>query len=249
MAPLVAVWQERRCVESFDIDLLGRLRPQALFSHLLNAAWNHAQGSIYGYGALAAQDMTWLLIKVQMRIRRQPRWGDDLIIETWPKWAERLYASRDFAVTSPAGEKLVSATTGWIILNKATGRPHRFDPAGDGLPWQPDRIELETDLQKAPELQDGREVARYRVRFSDIDVNRHVGSSRYLQWIIDSHSTAHLEAAELAAIDLSFLAEALPDDEVAVFSEVSGDGERCAVRRVGDGKELCRAALTWRVPA
>jgi hypothetical protein len=73
-----------------------------------------------------------------------------------------------------------------------------------------------------------------------------VNSAKYLQWMIDSHSYEHLEAREAQSIELSFLSEALPRDEVIVFSEGSEEQELCSVRRVSDGKELCRARFEWR---
>jgi medium-chain acyl-[acyl-carrier-protein] hydrolase len=239
-------WEEQRRIESFDVDICGRLRPQALFAYLLNSAWNHARGTVYGYDCLSARNLMWVLIKMQMAIHRLPGWGDRVKIETWGKRIERLYALRDFAVSSASGEKMVSATSSWMVLDKINGRPQRFHLKADGFPWHPGREEMKTDLQKVPELQSGEQAARFRVLFSDIDVNRHVNSSKYLQWMIDSHSRERLEQTEPKAVELSFLAGALPDDEVAVFSEERGESELCSVIRVGDNKELCRARFAWR---
>ena len=240
------IWEEQRIIESFDVDLLGRLRPQTLFAYLLNSAWNHAKGTGYGYEELSARNLMWVLIKMQLIIKRQPKWGDQVAIETWGKRIERLYALRDFAVSSASGEKMISATSSWMVLDKTSGRPRRFHQKTDGFPWQPGREEIETHLQKVEELQSGKQIAHFRVQFSDIDVNRHVNSTKYLQWMIDSHSQEHLEETELKAVELSFLAEALPNDEVAVFSEGRGNSELCSVIRVSDDKELCRAQFEWR---
>jgi medium-chain acyl-[acyl-carrier-protein] hydrolase len=240
------IWKEQRRIESFDVDILGRLRPQTLFAYLLNSAWNHAKGTVYGYEELSDRNLMWVLIKMQLIIKRQPKWGDQITIETWGKRIERLYALRDFAVSSASGEKMISATSSWTLLDKASGHPRRFHQKTDGFPWQPGREEIETNLQKVPELQSGRQIGRFRVQFSDIDVNRHVNSTKYLQWMIDSHSQEHLEEVEPKAVELSFLAEALPNDEVAVLSESEGDGELCSVIRLKDNKELCRARFEWR---
>ncbi|MEI6155049.1 MAG: hypothetical protein WCQ90_13290, partial [Deltaproteobacteria bacterium] len=157
----------------------------------------------------------------------------------------RLYALRDFVITSGAGEKLVSATSSWMILDRTSGRPQRFDRKSDSFPWQLGRDEIETNLDKVEELKGGIELARFSVLFSDIDVNRHVNSARYLQWMMDSHSYKHLSSTEAGSIELSFLSEALQNDEVTVLSGESGDRELCSARRTADGKELCRARFEW----
>jgi medium-chain acyl-[acyl-carrier-protein] hydrolase len=178
--------------------------------------------------------------------RQQPRMGDQVTIETWGKGVQRVYLLRDFAVIDESGVRMVSASAVWLLVDQRRGLPHRWSSQSEFWPWLPERHELETSVEKVPELQAGEQVGIYRVHFSDIDVNRHVNATRYLQWIVDSHSQEHLEASELASVDLSFIAEALPGDEVVVFSEPRDGSELCAVRRAGDGKDLCRAALTWR---
>ena len=246
MGLVPSTWKEQRLIESFDVDTLGRLRPQTLFAYLLNSAWNHVKGANYGHDELSARNLMWVLIKVQIVIKRLPKWGEQIAIETWGKRRVRLYALRDFAIASGTGEKLVSATSSWMILDRTSGRPQRFDQRTDSFPWQPGKDEIETNLEKVQELNKGKELARFRVLFSDIDVNRHVNSAKYLQWMIDSHSYEYLEATEAGSIELSFLSEALPKDEVTVLSEGTEDQELCSVRRTGDGKELCRARFEWR---
>ena len=240
------IWIEQRLIEPFDVDVSRRLRPQMLFAYLLNAAWNHAKGTNYGHDELSARNLKWVLVKVKMLINRMPRWGERINIETWGKRKVKLYALRDFRVVLDTGEKLVSATSSWMVLSKTTGRPQRFDQKSDSLPWQPGKDEIKTDLEKVQEPRNGEEVATFRVLFSDIDVNHHVNSAKYLQWVIDSHPYEHLETTEPRSIELSFLSEALPNDQVVVVSEGTDDRELCSVRRVDDGKELCRARFEWR---
>lgn len=245
--PQPAVWSEERVIESFHVDALGRLKPQALLAYLLSAAWNHAKGTFYGHEELWDKNLMWVLIKAHLVMKRQPRWHERITLETWGKGIERLYALRDFAISSPLGDRIVSGTSSWLVIDRSSGRPQRFDPKSDGFPWLPDREEMGTSLDKVPPVEGGKDVASYQVTFSDIDVNQHVNSARYLGWIMDSHSRDHLQTKEPASIELSFLQEALLDDQVTVSAAPTGDSELCCVRRNRDNKELCRARFEWRV--
>lgn len=249
MSAVPTVWIEKKLIESFDVDILGRLRPQTLFAFLLNAAWNHANGSIYGYEELSTRNLIWVLIKMQILIKRLPKWREQIRIETWGKQKVRLYALRDFIVSSETGENLISAATSWMILDRSSGRPQRFDQKSDSLPWQSEKVAIETNLEKVQQLNSGKELARFRVHFSDIDVNRHVNSTKYLEWMIDCHSQKHLETKELKTLEMSFLSEAMANDEVTVYSEELNECELCSVRRTQDGKEICRGRLEWRTTA
>ena len=133
-----------------------------------------------------------------------------------------------------------------MILDIKSGRPQRFDQKAGSFPWQPQRIEIDTNLEKVQEIRNGSKLAQFPVLFSDIDVNRHVNSACYMRWMLDSHLYEHLKTKEIKSIELSFLSAALPEDEVTVFSEQMQDHELCSVRRSCDDKELCRAKLEWR---
>lgn len=242
-----ATLRERRRVESFDVDRFGGIRPQALFGILLNTAWNATRGSVYGYQELSRRGLMWVLVKLHLRVHATPRWGDDIEISTWGKRVERFYALRDFVVSTAGGQKAVSATTVWMVIDKSRGRPQRLDPTTDGFPWQPEREEMETSLDRVPTLEEAPETSRFKVQFSDIDVNQHVNATRYLQWMLDSQPPARLQESEPCEVQLSFVAEALPEDEVAVRSGDGPDGgQLLGITRVGDGRELCRGSLRWR---
>ncbi len=246
MAEVPAIWKEQRTIESFEVDMFGRLRAQTLFGLLLNGAWNCAKGTVYGYQELTSRNLMWALLKLQLHIKRIPKWRDEVILETWGKRVQRLYALRDYAMSNTEGERVVSATTAWTILDRATGRPQRFDQENDEFPWVPEREALGTNLEKVPQLSSPKEIARYRVQFSDIDVNRHVNATKYLQWMIDSRPFDALEEMVPRLIEISFLMEALAKDEVAVETDDKDvNGELIGIRRVSDGKELCRGKIEW----
>ncbi len=244
MSSVPPVFLEQRQVESFDVDIKGRLKPHVLFAYLTNCAWKHSSLTSHGYQDLLDRNQMWVLVKFQWSVLRFPRWGDQVVTETWGKGIHKLYALRDFIVRTPEGEKLASATSAWLVLDKASHRPVRIDQMS--FPWTPGRSELETDLGKVPELSDGRSCAQFRAVFSDLDVNEHVTAMRYLQWIMDGHPETVLHEKQPRSLEISFLGEAAMGDEVTVFCDPqAAGGELCSVRRTVDQKELCRARIEW----
>ena len=51
---------------------------------------------------------------------------------------------------------------------------------------------------------------------------------------------------DLKSCELNFIAEAKPEDEIAIFADFGRKIDRCSVRRVSDSGELCRSELVWR---
>ncbi len=243
MSEVTSTWNEQRWVESFEVDMKGRLKPHMLFAYLLNSAWKHATRAAHGYEDLLGRNQMWVLTKLQATVARLPAWGEQISIETWGKGIEKLCALRDFVVCSADGGKLVSATSAWMILDKDRHRPLRIDQMN--FPWKPGRNEMETSLEKVPALENAEARASFRAVFSDIDVNEHVTAMRYLQWIMDSHEPGLLQGMHPSRLEISFLSEAVMGDEVTVYGEQRDGHELCNVRRSADQRELCRALLEW----
>ena len=244
MGQIPGICREQRRIESFDVDVRGRLRPQHLFAYLLNSAWNHTKETAFGFNELSERNLMWVLIRSQILIERSPEWGEEIQIETWAKRTEKFYALRDFSIKSSTGEKLVSATSSWMILDKTSGRPQRFDYKTLSFPLV-DKNEVETSLGKVPELTNSHQTAQYRVLYSDIDINKHVNSARYLQWMIDSHPCDFLKESEVRSIEISFLSSATQDDKILVLSQKTGTEELYSVRKASGGREFCRAKIFW----
>ena len=118
----------------------------------------------------------------------------------------------------------------------------------ESFPWEPGRREMDTDAGKVQEPATGEGNASFQASFTDIDVNKHVAASRYLQCVLDSYPSDTLLEREPGSIEISFLAEAALGDHVTVGIESRDGHDLCGVRRTGDGKELCRVKTGWRRP-
>jgi acyl-ACP thioesterase len=246
MGSMTSTWKDERIVESFEIDMNGTLKVHMLFAFLLNSAWNHAKETSFDYRTLSGRNLMWVLSKLKLVVNRLPKWGDRIVIETWGKKIERFYALRDFIVTTAGGEKLASATSAWMILDRISYRPQRLNDLMKDFPWNGEKSEIETDLQKVPEPTTA-EIARgFHVSFSDIDVNRHVTAARYLQWLMDSYPVAILTEKELTTAEIGFIAEAVLDDEISVWRESHADKDLCKITRKSDSQDLCRAMIEWK---
>jgi acyl-ACP thioesterase len=214
---------------------------------MLNSAWNHVLETEFNYETLAEKGQFWALVKFFLKLSRCPAWNEKVDVSTWGKDIDRLYALRDFAILSQRGEKLASATSSWLILHEGTYRPQKLNSLREHFPFQYGVHELDVKLGKIPPLDSGEETARFTVRFTDIDVNRHMNASKYMQWILDSYPFEVLAERELESCELNFIAEAKPDDKIAIFADSGSEMDRCSVRRVSDGRELCRSELVWRL--
>ncbi len=233
-------------LHSWEVDRKAKARPDVLFSFMLDSAWAHANNSDFSYDALRDEGRLWVLSRFLAVFHEVPRWDDEVTIETWSKGTDKLFGLRDFVVFSAAGDKLASATSAWLVIDRKTSRIQRIDLENSDFPVELNRHAIDTKLGKIEERETLRTDFEYVVRYGDIDVNSHVNSSRYVRWILDSFPGTILEEKRLAGLEINFLAEAQMGDEVTVCSADAGEYFHCSVKRAGDSAELCRAKVSWR---
>ena len=74
------------------------------------------------------------------------------------------------------------------------------------------------EMSRIPLLSEFESRFEYKFRYSDIDVNRHVTSRRYVELIMDSHSLEWHDSHAVSRFDIAFHHESLWGQEVDVLS-------------------------------
>jgi acyl-CoA thioesterase FadM len=87
----------------------------------------------------------------------------------------------------------------------------------------------------------------FRVRWSDLDLNRHANHTRYVEWALEAVPPDLRERGRLAGLGIDFLAEARLGDEVAAEAEAVDGGLTFLHRilRPADGRELAVLRSAW----
>ncbi len=246
-----AIGVERYDVRAYEVNGRRELTVPALCNYLQNAASNHARALGFGIAALEAQGLTWVLCRLRLVLVRTPMWHNTVTIETWPSELNRVCAFREFGIYDSAGGQIGAATTSWMVLNSARRRPV-------GLPGFVREVALarRTRLVELPEVNlvwpaGATPVASqsWRAGGSDLDFNQHVNHVRYIAWCLDTLPPALADGSRLQELDIQFLAELGPEENVTVETiDASGEGGVAymhRLRRVDDGVVLALARTVW----
>ena len=233
-------------VRGTDTDPSDRLHLHALFSMMQEAAALHAEHLGFGAAQFDPQGLTWLLLRVSVRMDSFPSWKEKLLIETWPSGMDRLYGLRDFRFYREDGSQAGAATSTWLVVDAASRRPKRFvPPSAEGAGGLTERS-LRFDalkLDAEPSLADIGPSLRHVCRASEIDRNRHVGNTRYVAWCLDALGTEGAASGPVVGIDMNYLAELHLSDEALLFVGARTDGSIAVEGRRTDGTAVFRARL------
>jgi medium-chain acyl-[acyl-carrier-protein] hydrolase len=209
-------YQETFRIRSYDVDFRGDLKLNALFSYLQEIAGAHAEDLKVGYRDLKPLDLFWVLSRIKLRIDKYPQWHDTIAVQTWPKGFHKLFALRDFHVLNENQEVLIAVTSLWILIDKKTMRPQRYDRLPTAISFDPDchaLTELPDKIKTPDSLID---ECTHRVTVSEIDVNRHVNNTRYIEWILDRFDLKHHEHNKIQSIQVNFIEEVKYDNFINI---------------------------------
>jgi medium-chain acyl-[acyl-carrier-protein] hydrolase len=245
VAPELLVWSESLKIRSYDVDFTGRATSASLFRYFLEAAWNHAEALGVGYRHLASQGKFWVLSRLRIEAQRYPAWGSVGTLRTWPRTGTALFAMRDFEIVDETGTVMVAGASAWVVLDDASKRPQRMTGLLPGREGLSTRAALARDPEKLPGGETWDRHSSATVRYTDIDVNGHVGSSRYVGWILDDYPLEFHRAHSVRVLEVNYLGETLVGESLNIRTRQAGPTEFRHSLAIDNGDEVCRARLEW----
>ncbi len=243
------VHTESFVVRVFETDANGALAPRSLCDFLQEAADRHVVLLGVTVEKLQERSLTWILSRLRMRIQRLPIKGETLTIRTWHAGIDRLFSLRDYQVTDAAGSPVASAITAWLAFDLVARKPVRVQGVFDGGETSTLPRSLDVKLDRLPGAGQPFDARDISVRWSDLDINRHVNNSRYAEWVVEGAGPELRDHSALQGLDLDFLAETQAGGSVVVRSSREAEGvlEHTVVRQE-DGIEVARGRTLWRNP-
>lgn len=245
--PAPRIWEQWYDIHAHDVDFEKKATLETVCRCFLDSAWNHAEALGVGFRALAERGQLWVLSRLLVSMARYPGWGERVLLQTWPRTARTVFAMRDFHLKSAAGEILGSGVSAWLVLDTHTRKPQRMERILGVIGETETARALDCDPGKLPAPGVHQPGLNIKVRYSDIDVNRHVNSTRYLAWLMDTYSLDWHETNHLETIEVNYLAETVDGETLGVECDRSlPEGHLYSLVSFKHGGEALRARLRWR---
>jgi len=218
------VREETFTICTWDVDQSDKLTMSSAFNFCQEVAGNHARALGVGAEVLREKGFAWVLSRMSLSLEERPGWGARIVVRTWPRGKDRLFAIRDYQLMTPDGRLFGSGRSAWILLNTTSLRPQRVESLGVEIPDNPG-LDALPDGAKGVEARTGLQArGDRRAGYSDIDYNGHVNNARYVQWIQDILPIQALLAAPSLRLDINYLAEVRPDERAFLsMAEITND--------------------------
>jgi acyl-ACP thioesterase len=201
------ILEESALVTSADTDFTKSLRPSSFVNMLIQIAWHHAEKLGFGMDFLHENRLVWMLSRMYMKINSKPFWNNTLHLRTWPKGIHRLFYLRDFEVSDDSDQKVALVTSEWLIIDLKTKRPKLYQPENNIFQENKDRHAIDKLVPNLKTENGEFDSFSNEVVYSDIDLNNHLTTSRYVDWMMDTFDLEFLEKFICSDIVINFIRE------------------------------------------
>ncbi len=208
-------------VEPFSEDVRGNLSWGNLGNLILRCASLHAGNHGFGYSEMIASKQVWVLSRLIIEMDSLPKTNEEFSIKTWVDRVYRQFTDRHFSVLRPDGSAYGHATSIWSLINTETRQPADLTRLPDGgfsdvlIPDEPSPIAPMGRMRmKNPQL-----VARHRAAYTDLDINGHVNSIRYLELLLNSMPADAMKQRAVRRIEMAYCLESYWGDELDIYCE------------------------------
>ncbi len=232
--------------EPFHVDFNGRVTLGVLGNHLLNCAGFHASDRGFGIATVNEENYTWVLSRLAIELDEYPLQYEDFSIRTWVENVYRLFTDRNFAILNKEGKPIGYARSVWAMINLNTRRPTDLLALHDGniagyICDEPCPIEKPSRIK----VEATEPVADRTARYSDIDINGHVNSIRYIEHILDLFPMELYQEKRVRRFEMAYVAESYYGEKLWFFRDDAGDDEYHVEVRKETGEVVCRSKILF----
>lgn len=212
--------------EPFHVDFTGRLTMGVLGNHLLNCAGFHATERGFGIATLNESNYTWVLSRLAIELEEMPLQYESFSVQTWIENVYRLFTDRNFAILNKYGKPIGYARSIWAMISMDTRKPADLLSLHNGSIV--DYIcQKECPIEKPGRIKvNQKELAGEVVtKYSDIDINGHVNSIRYIEHILDLFPLEIFREKRIRRFEMAYNAESYYGDTLAFYKEQVSENE------------------------
>ena len=239
--------------EPFHCDFANRLFMGHLGNHLLNAADFHGNDRGYGMHYLNPNHKTWVLSRLAIEMSEMPKAYDRFTVDTWIDGAMRYFTSRNFAIRGQNGKVYGYGRSIWAMIDTDSRQPTDILAIHDGLVMSYVDTEKPCPIEKSSrvKMDSGAEFMRtIDTYYSDVDVNGHINSVKYIEHILDLFDIDFYGQHHLKRFEVAYVAESHQGDQLNFYRQMTGESEYCVritkgIKNTDNEAEVVRSKMIF----
>lgn len=233
-------------IESYVCDFTGKATLPIIGNFILQAATIHASERKFGYDEMSEGNAAWVLSRLSIQMDEYPKHDQYITVETWVEDVSRFFTQRCFRFLDKNEKVIGYARSIWAAIDMQTRKPI------DIPSWRPDLkeyIDAEKEcpiekLNKIPVVNTTDSISGYTVRYSDIDINKHMNSIKYIEHIINVFDLDMFKNKMIRKFEIVYLAEGSFGQKLKLFQSQPSEKEYI-IDTKREEESICRSRIIW----
>lgn len=188
---------------------------------LLNAAEQHAKARGFGMYDVNADNYTWVLSRLCVEMNEMPLVWDQVNVTTWIDNIYKLFTDRNFSIKSPSGKVYGYARSIWALIDYNSRQPQNLEEmygSNFSIYLNPEELCPISKQGRVRPLNNEDWVKNIKTEYTDIDLNGHVNSIKYIEHIMNLFSLSDYEdGRNLHRIEIAYMAESYFSDNLSLY--------------------------------
>ena len=229
--------------EQYLLDFRGRVTIPVIGNYLMHAASNHASKRGFGFSDMTEKNAAWVLSRLAIEINRYPVMSEPVTIYTWIDEVGRLFTNRCFEIIDSTGASITYARSIWAAINLQTRRPAPLDIEALSV-YMTDRPCPIEKPGKIAAIETESEGVPYQVKYSDLDINGHFNSVKFMEHFLDLFELDLFREKEVKRFEISYLSEGQYGMPLTLHKKET-EPDKYTMAICNEGKAICRATAEW----
>lgn len=227
-------------------DMNYSIKPAALLNLMQDTASRNISNTPFGNIELNNEGLGWFLVRYRIEFDKYPTGINEIVIQTENRGTLRQTAYRDFEVFSPKGDRLLRATTSWLMVdleNKSLVNIEQKFPEITKFSKREDDLQL----QKLKSLSDWDKEITFHVRYEDLDMNGHVNNTVYISWVMEALDFEFRKRHSIKTMDIYYKHEVRYGEDILSLVKMDYENKisQHVIKNKQTGEELCLVKMSF----
>lgn len=190
---------------------------------MLSAAGQDAYIHGFGTNLLSGMNMGWVLSKLAFEIVKRPAEQTKFTVQTWVKDYTALTSTRCFKVYDENEECVANAVSVWCLIDFGSRKLAPISSIAEHVTGMTTVAEDPCSLPIKLRPFEGEVCAKHKIKYVDIDFNKHMNTLRYIDLMLDELPLEVVTGENPIRFDIHFLRESVYGQELELARKVIED--------------------------
>ncbi|PJI08494.1 acyl-ACP thioesterase [Clostridium sp. CT7] len=206
-------------IHIYEVDSHGKATIASIMSYLEDLATYQTEKLGMSLKYFRDNKIAWVVYKWEVHMDKYPEYGDRIEVSTLPYSIRKFYAYRKYEIFNK-GERIGYANSLWFLIDTEKRKPCRItnniykmynltEEDNEQIPFDRLRKLKQVDYKNS-----------FKVRYSDIDTNKHVNNVKYVSWVLENVPMEIISEHEISDLKVMYQKETAYGETIEVMTNM-----------------------------